>query len=95
MKNNNLAYTASLEFYPLNALTDDGEYRCTVSVSSDEMDEKNYTTSISSNASTSLDVLGKLTMGLLYQQLLILNTLNYEYISHRLIIYFFMLHSTV
>ena len=60
LKNNNLAYTPSLEFYPLNALTDDGEYRCTVRVSSDEMDENSYTTSITNNASTSLDVLGKL-----------------------------------
>ena len=65
----NLTYTASLEFYPLNDLTDDGEYRCTVRVSSDEMDENSYTTNITNNASTSLDVLGKLGMGLLYQQL--------------------------
>ena len=72
LKNNNLAYTASLEFYPLNALTDDGDYRCTVRVSSNEMKDNSYTTSITNNASTFLDVLGKLhvCMGLLYQQLL-------------------------
>ena len=66
LKNNNLAYTASLEFYPLNGLTDDGEYRCTVRVSSDEIDENSYTTSIANNASTSLDVLGKLSICLMY-----------------------------
>ena len=69
LKNRNLTYTASLEFYPLNVFTDDGEYTCTVRVSSDEMDENSYTTNITNSASTSLDVLGKSSMRLLYLNL--------------------------
>ncbi len=53
--NTNLTYTATLEFFPLYHMTDDGNYQCSVDVVTD-----NYVTNISNIASATIDVLGKL-----------------------------------
>ena len=57
--NSNISYTATLEFFPLYSLTDDGEYQCSVALYADVLDD--YVANASSSASTSIDVLGKLT----------------------------------
>ena len=57
--NSNTSYTATLQFFPLYSLTDDGEYQCSVAVYPDVLDD--YVADASSSASTSIDVLGKLT----------------------------------
>ena len=66
IKINNLNYIASLEFFPLNALTDDGEYKCSVRVIPSVMDEDDYMyiTNTTNNASTALDVLGEFIVDL-------------------------------
>ena len=64
IKINNLNYIASLEFFPLNALTDDGEYKCSVRVIPSVMDKDDYITNVTNNASTALDVLGEFIVGL-------------------------------
>ncbi len=56
--NTNLTYTATLEFFPLYYMTDDGDYQCSVDVIPDVTD--NYVTNISNSASITIDVLGKL-----------------------------------
>ena len=58
MRRNNLNHTATLEFFPLCHVTDNGEYQCLVKVVPDVNDK--YVTSISNNASTTLDVLSEL-----------------------------------
>ena len=66
IKISNLNYIASLEFFPLNALTDDGEYKCSVRVIPSVMDEDDYMyiTNTTNNASTALDVLGEFIVDL-------------------------------
>ena len=54
--NTNLTYTATLEFFPLYYMTDDGDYQCSVDVIPDVTD--NYVTNISNSASITIDVLG-------------------------------------
>ena len=65
-KVNNLNYMANLEFFPLNALTDDGEYKCSVGVIPSVMDEDDYLyiTNVTNNTSTTLDVLSEFIVGL-------------------------------
>ena len=50
-------YTATLDFYPVNAVYDNGEYKCTVLVTADTDD--NYTASITNDASTDVLVEGQ------------------------------------
>ena len=66
VKINNLNHIASLEFFPLNALTDDGEYKCSARVIPSVMDEDDYMyiTNVTNNASTALDVLSEFIVGL-------------------------------
>ena len=66
VKINNFNHIASLEFFPLNALTDDGKYKCSVRVIPSVMDEDDYMyiTNVTNNASTALDVLGEFVVGL-------------------------------
>ena len=66
VKINNLNYIASLEFFPLNALTDNREYKCSVRVIPSVLDEDDYMyiINITNNASTALDVLGEFVVGL-------------------------------
>ena len=56
IRENNLVHTATLEFFPLYHVTDDGEYRCSVYVVADTND--NYVTNISDSVNTTLDILG-------------------------------------
>ncbi len=56
--NTNLTYTATLEFFPLYHMTDDGNYQCSVDMIPNVTD--NYVTSISNSASATIDVLCKL-----------------------------------
>ena len=49
-------YTATLDFYPLSAVYDNGEYKCTVLVTADIDD--NYTASITNDVSTDVVVEG-------------------------------------
>ena len=58
VEDSTLNYTATLVFFPLNHVTDDGVYQCSVQVNADVSD--NYVTSQTSNASTTLAVLGEL-----------------------------------
>ena len=51
-------YTATLDFYPLSATYDNGEYTCTVLVTADT-DEDNYTTNIINKTSTNVVVEGE------------------------------------
>ena len=82
VKINNLNYIASLEFFPLNALTDDGEYKCSVSVIPSVMDEDDYMyiTNVTNNASTAMDILGQFIVGL-FEPYSNSNTILYQYIS--------------
>ena len=50
-------YTATLDFYPLSAVYDNGEYKCTVLVTANTDD--NYTASIINDASTYVAVEGQ------------------------------------
>ena len=50
-------YTATLDFYPVSAVYDNGEYKCTVLVTADTDD--NYTASITNDASTDVLVEGQ------------------------------------
>ena len=54
--NTNLTYTATLEFFPLYYMTDDGNYQCSVDVIPNVTDD--YVTNISNSASVTIDVLG-------------------------------------
>ena len=54
----NLIHTATLEFFPLYHVTDDGEYRCSVNITADIGD--NYVESIYNNRSTTFTVLGEM-----------------------------------
>ena len=47
-------YTATLDFYPLSAVYDNGEYKCTVLVTADT--EDNYTAYITNDASNDVVV---------------------------------------
>ena len=58
VKFNSLNFAARLEFFPLNSLTDDGEYQCSVKVNPNVQNEIVYITSIENDTSISLDVLG-------------------------------------
>ena len=53
-----LTHTATLEFYPLYHVTDDGVYQCSVMISNDDEYVNSNVISLNS-ASTTLDVLGK------------------------------------
>ena len=53
-------YTATLDFYPLSATYDNGEYMCTVLVTADTTD--NYTTNIINETSTDVVVEGEYIM---------------------------------
>ena len=53
-------YTATLDFYPLSATYDNGEYQCTVLVTADTTD--NYTTNIINETSTDVVVEGEYIM---------------------------------
>ena len=57
-------YTATLDCYPLSAVYDNGEYKCTVLVTADT--EDNYITYITSNASTDVVVEGEYIYNILY-----------------------------
>ena len=50
-------YTATLDFYPLSAVYDNGEYKCTVVVTANTDD--NYITYITNNTSTDVVVEGE------------------------------------
>ena len=50
-------YTATLEFYPLSATYDSGEYQCAILVTADSDD--NYTTNITNETSTDVVVEGE------------------------------------
>ena len=50
-------YTATLDFYPLSAVYDNGEYKCTVLVTTNTDDD--YTTYITNAASTNVVVEGQ------------------------------------
>ena len=59
VKLTDLSYTTSLEYYPLNSFTDDGQYKCLVKVIPKMMDDFEYLTNRTNSASTVLDVFGK------------------------------------
>ena len=50
-------YTATLDFYPLSSVYDNGEYKCTVLVTADSTDK--YTGNITNDASTDVVVEGQ------------------------------------
>ena len=50
-------YTATLEFFPLSATYDNGEYQCTVLVTADT--DVDYTTNITNETSTDVVVEGE------------------------------------
>ena len=50
-------YTATLDFYPLSATYDNGEYQCTVLVTANITDD--YTTNITNETSTDVVVEGE------------------------------------
>ena len=87
VKINNLNHITSLEFLPLNALTDDGEYKCSVRVILSVMDENDYIyiTDVTNNASTALDVLSEFIVGLVKIIVTVMqyftNTILYQYNS--------------
>ena len=53
-------YTATLDFYPLSASYDNGEYKCTILVTTDTDDD--YTTNIINETSTDVVVEGEYIM---------------------------------
>ena len=53
-------YTATLDFYPLSANYDNGEYKCTILVTTDTDDD--YTTNIINETSTDVVVEGEYIM---------------------------------
>ena len=57
LMNNNLSYTASLDFYPISYLTDDGIYQCLFNIAPSS--DVEYVDTISNRTSTELNVLGK------------------------------------
>ena len=60
VEDSTLNYTATLVFFPLNHVTDDGEYQCSVQVVAEVIDNNYVSASgISNSASTTLNVLGK------------------------------------
>ena len=62
-------YTATLEFYPLSAAYDNGEYQCTVLVTADTDDT--YTTDITNETSTDVVVEGEYVMTLIRRDIFI------------------------
>ena len=62
-------YTATLEFYPLSATYDNGEYQCTVLVTANTTD--NYTTNITNETSIDVVVEGEYVMTLIRRDIFI------------------------
>ena len=61
-------YTATLDFYPLSAVYDNGEYKCTVLVTADTDDDYITNNIIAHDASTKIAVEGQ------YRKVIIMNT---------------------
>ena len=64
-------YTATLDFYPLSAVYDNGEYKCTVLVTANTDDD--YTAYITNDALTNVVVEGQYIIGIC-NDALIMNT---------------------